>query len=176
MIKEVIVVEGKDDISNVKSAMKCEVIATNGYYFGEKFLKKLENLQSRCGLIIFTDPDYAGNKIRSKISSRIKGVKHAFLDQKKAIKKDDIGIENAKKEDIIEAIKKAKPIFYEKNTEFSIKDLIENNLTIGDNAKNRRIKLGSILGIGYANSSQLVKKLNTFLISREEFDKAIKKL
>ena len=30
MLKEVIVVEGKDDITAVKAALECEVIATNG--------------------------------------------------------------------------------------------------------------------------------------------------
>ena len=29
MIKETIVVEGKDDITNIKSAVDCELIATN---------------------------------------------------------------------------------------------------------------------------------------------------
>lgn len=31
MIKELIVVEGKDDIRAVKAALECEVIATNGF-------------------------------------------------------------------------------------------------------------------------------------------------
>lgn len=39
-IKEIIVVEGKDDISKVKSAFDCDVIATNGTHFSKNLLKK----------------------------------------------------------------------------------------------------------------------------------------
>ena len=38
MIKEVIVVEGKDDITAVKAAVECEVIATGGFRFSDKFI------------------------------------------------------------------------------------------------------------------------------------------
>mgnify|MGYP007087586170 CR=1 FL=1 len=38
MIKETIVVEGKDDIANVKRAVDAEMVATNGL-LGEKYLK-----------------------------------------------------------------------------------------------------------------------------------------
>ncbi len=38
-IKEIIVVEGKDDISKVKSAFDCDVIATNGTHFSKNLLK-----------------------------------------------------------------------------------------------------------------------------------------
>lgn len=45
MIKETIVVEGKDDIANVKRAVDCEMIATNGLAFGDDLIKRLEKNQ-----------------------------------------------------------------------------------------------------------------------------------
>ncbi|MFR1137438.1 MAG: ribonuclease M5, partial [Anaerococcus vaginalis] len=54
MIKETIVVEGKDDISNIKSAVDCEIIATNGLAFGKDLIEKLKEIDKRCGIIIFT--------------------------------------------------------------------------------------------------------------------------
>ena len=80
MIKETIVVEGKDDISNIKSAVDCEIIATNGLAFGKDLIEKLKEIDKRCGIIIFTDPDFAGKKIRAKISKEIPNAKHAYLD------------------------------------------------------------------------------------------------
>ena len=100
MIKETIVVEGKDDITNIKSAVDCELIATNGLAFGKDLIEKLKKIDKRCGIIIFTDPDFAGKKIRAKISKEIPNAKHAYLDRKKAIKKGDLGVENASKEDM----------------------------------------------------------------------------
>lgn len=176
MIKETIVVEGKDDITNVKKAIDCELIATNGLAFKKDLIEKLKEINKRCGIIIFTDPDFAGKKIRSKIAKEIPDAKHAYLDRKKAIKNGDLGVENASKEDIIEALTKAHAIVVEKREEFTIKDLLNNDLTLSKASRQRREKLGDILSIGYFNSKQLLSKLNSFNISREEFESAVKKL
>ncbi|MDY3006735.1 ribonuclease M5 [Anaerococcus sp. AGMB00486] len=176
MIKETIVVEGKDDITNIKSAIDCELIATNGLAFGHDLIDRLKEIDKRCGIIIFTDPDFAGKKIREKIAKEIPNAKHAFLDRNKAIKKGDLGIENASKDDIINALKNAHASTRQRREEFTIKDLLDNNLTLSKSSKERRARLGDILSIGYFNSKQLLSKLNSFNISREEFESAVKKI
>lgn len=175
MIKEVIVVEGKDDISAVKAALDAEVIATNGFRFKKDLLITLKSLQERRGLIILTDPDYAGDQIRRRIAKEIKGCKHAFLPQGKAMKKDDIGIENANSQDIIEAIKKARPVEEDRVDLFTEDDLLKHGLTAGKGSREKRDVLGHILGIGYGNSKQFLNRLNSFKISKEEFYKALER-
>ena len=176
MIKETIVVEGKDDITNVKSAIDCEMIATNGLYFSKDLIEELKVINDRCGIIILTDPDYAGKKIRQRIAREIPNAKHAYIPKDKAIKKNDLGVENADKETIIKALKNAKAEIIEAKSEFKMIDLLNNGLCLGDNSKERRMKLGDILGIGYYNSKQLLSKLNSFDISRKEFEEAVEKL
>lgn len=176
MIKETIVVEGKDDIANVKRAVDCEIIATNGLAFGNDLIERLKVINARTGIIILTDPDHAGKKIRDKIARHIPDAKHAYIDRKLAIKNNDLGVENADSEVIIEALKNAKAEMIEKRSEFSMADLVNNGLSIGKDAAARREKLGDILGIGYYNSKQLLSKLNSFAISREEFERAVEKL
>lgn len=176
MIKEVIVVEGKDDIAAVKAALNAEVIATGGFFYGNKLITTLKNIADKRGIIIFTDPDYAGEQIRRDLSKHIKNCKHAFLPQGKALKKDDIGVENASKEDIIEAISKARPIKIEESEEFTKIELLKLGLTSGANSRRKREKLGEILGIGYGNSKQFLNRLNHFGISREEFEKALERI
>ena len=176
MIKETIVVEGKDDIANIKSCIDCEIIATNGLAFGKDLIENLKEIDKRCGIIIFTDPDFAGKKIRAKITKEIPNAKQAYLDRRKAIKKGDLGVENASKEDIIEALKNAHASNCEKIEEFTMKDLIENDLTLTSDSKKRRARLGDILSIGYFNSKQLLSKLNSFGISREEFERAVEEI
>ena len=173
LIKEIIVVEGKDDITAVKNAIDAEVIATGGFGYNEEFVRSLEKIAETKGIIILTDPDYAGEKIRRDLSKNIKNCKHAFLPRGKALKKGDIGVENATKEDIIQAIKKAKPIMTEKREEFTKEDLIELGLIGGPNSQKKREKLGEFLGIGYANSKQFLNRLNNFGITRKEFVKAM---
>ena len=173
MIKEIIVVEGRDDIVAVKNAVEAEVIATGGFGYKKGFVENLNIVAEKRGIIILTDPDYAGEKIRKDISKNIGNCKHAFLPRGKAFKKGDIGIENAKKEDIIEAIKKARPIIIQKREEFTKEDLIELGLIGGSNSRQKREQLGNILGIGYGNSKQFLNRLNNFGISKEEFVKAL---
>ena len=176
MIKEVIVVEGKDDVAAVKAALDAEIIITNGFNYGHKLIKLLNQLQKRQGIIIFTDPDFMGEKIRRDIASKVKGCKHAFLPQNMATKKDDIGIENAKPEDIIRAIQMAKPIKVEIEQVYTKDDMIFFGLEGGKDSRSRRDRLGHELGIGYGNGKQFLSRLNNFGISKEEFIEAVERI
>lgn len=169
MIKEIIVVEGRDDIQAVKRAVDAEVIGTGGYGYNREFIENLKAISRKRGIIILTDPDFAGEKIRKEISKDLVNCKHAFLPRGKAIKDGDIGVENASVEDIIEAIKNAKPMLTEKRAEFTKEDLIRYGLSGGNNSRKRRETLGKVLGIGYCNSKQFLNRLNNFGITREEF-------
>lgn len=64
----------------------------------------------------------------------------------------------------------------EERQEFTIKDMIENNLIMGDGAKQRRIVLGEELGIGYTNAKQFLSRLNHYGIKREEFQREVDRL
>ncbi|MGO1580648.1 MAG: ribonuclease M5 [Peptoniphilaceae bacterium] len=174
MIKEVIIVEGKDDIRAVKSAVDAEVISTSGFGYGKKLINLLKELNERRGVIIFTDPDYMGNKIREDLKKHLKGAKHAFLPQSQAIKKENIGIENAKREDIIIALDKARPVFEDKEILFTKKDLLSKGLSGRDNSSKKRDLVCDILRIGHGNSKQFLNRLNSFKITREEFENAVK--
>ena len=176
MIKEVIVVEGKDDVAAVKNAVDAEIIITNGFGFPKNLMDKIKVAAEKKGVIIFTDPDYAGEKIRNLISKEVKNCKHAFLSRDKATKKGNIGIENARSEDIIEALNKVRVESVNERKEFSRSDLFKYRLIGSDNASDRRDELGKILGIGYCNSKQILNRLNNYGITREEFEEGIKKM
>ena len=153
--------------------MEAEVIATGGFGYNREFIEKLKVIADKRGIIILTDPDYAGEKIRKDFVNILKTVNMPFYLKGKAIKKGDIGVENASKEDIIEAIEKARPIITEKRVDFTKEDLLELGLIGRKNSQRKREILGDILGIGYANSKQFLNRLNNFGITREEFIKAL---
>lgn len=176
MIKEVIVVEGRDDIISVKAAVDAEVIATGGYGYGKKLIHTLKEISKRRGIIILTDPDYAGEKIRRDLAKHIPNAKHAYLPQGKALKKGDIGVENGTKEDILEALNKARPNLVEKKITFTKEDLLGLGLVGAPSSADKRERLGNHLGIGYANGKQLLHRLNSLGVTKEEFIKAIEEL
>lgn len=176
MIKEVIVVEGRDDYIAVKRAVDAEIIVTGGYSLPGGVMKRIKLARERRGVIIFTDPDYAGERIRRTISSKIKGCRHAYLPLDEAIKNGDIGIENASPEAIKQALAKARVENVERNEEFTVADLIEHDLVGSPDSGVKRDKIGRILGIGHANAKQFISRLNNYGITREEFLSAINKI
>jgi ribonuclease M5 len=176
MIKEVIVVEGKDDIQAVKRAVDAELIATSGLGLNDKILERIKSAARRRGIIVFTDPDFPGEKIRKKIQAAVPDCKHAFLPRELATKDGDVGIENASPESIRDALSKVKTEVYVNRSEFSINDLIRNSLTGSDMAVKKRDLIGRELGIGYGNSKQFLNRLNRYGITREEFMDALKKM
>lgn len=178
MIKEVIVVEGKDDVHAVKKAVDAEMICTSGMGLNPEIITKIQNAAKRCGIIILTDPDYPGEKIRSIVSQKVENCKHAYLPKNKARckKTGKIGVEYAKPEDIREALENAKAEHKECVETFSADDLMKWRLLGLPGGNKRREKMGYILGIGKTNAKQFLRRLNAFNISREEVLEALKEL
>ena len=174
MIREVIVVEGKQDIVAVKKAINAECIATEGFNLPKRVLKLLDTAYLKRGLIILTDPDTAGERIRRTLAKRFPDAKHAFIPLKEAFANDDIGIEQAQPESILKAFEKMHLHSFESANEFTLSDMIENDLTGNRNASYNRAILGEILGIGYANTKTFLYRLNHYGITREIFNNSLK--
>ncbi|MBQ5858046.1 MAG: toprim domain-containing protein, partial [Peptococcaceae bacterium] len=63
-IKEVIVVEGKDDVSALRKAVEADILITTGLGLTPKKIEEIRAMAERRGVIVFTDPDFPGGKIR----------------------------------------------------------------------------------------------------------------
>ncbi|SDO59376.1 ribonuclease M5 [Alkalicoccus daliensis] len=179
-MKEIIVVEGKNDTHTLKRYVACDTIETSGSGITKATIEKIRLASERRGVIIFTDPDFPGQKIRHIIEQAVPGCKHAFLPKHAAIDKEKgkVGIEHAAKEDILEALDSVKTTLPEEEREEtpSWGELHEAGLLAGPGAREKRQKLGDELHIGYTNGKQLVKRLQQFQISRAEFYHAVQKL
>ncbi len=172
-IKEVIVVEGKNDTFKIKQAVEADTIETNGSALDEATINLIRHAQQKRGVIIFTDPDYPGEKIRQTIDRNVSGCKHAFLMKHEAQSNESIGIEHA----TVEAIQHALQNVYEaaENDESDIEKhhLIAYGLIGGKGAREKREQLGALLHIGYTNGKQLLQRLHMFRITKKELDRAM---
>ena len=137
-INEFIVVEGRDDIERVKRAVECDTIETNGSAINEQTLEVIRNAQQSRGVIVLTDPDFPGDKIRSTITEHVKGVKHAYIDREKLKIKREIGVEHADLIDIKEALMHVSSPFDEAYESIDKSVLIELGLIVGKDARRRR--------------------------------------
>ncbi len=172
-IKEALVVEGKDDASAVKKAVRCDVIITHGYGIKETTFKRIEQAAETTGVIILTDPDFAGEKIRERIAKRVPTCKHAFISKELAMLDGDIGVENASVQTILDALEKVRTVSHCREPEFTNADLIQSDLVGGKNASYRRALIGRHLGVGYCNAKQFLGRLNHYGVTREEFNSAL---
>lgn len=168
-VKEVIIVEGKDDITRVSEAVDATIVETGGIHINRRKLLEIKELTKDRGAIILTDPDHAGNIIRKKLLDVLEcPVKICYLKQNLAIKDGDIGVENAKKEDIIEALNNAHATFYNREDEFDSSFLFKYRLSGFSDSNKRRAFLSDRLNLGNPNAKSLLKRLNNFGIKKEE--------
>ena len=175
-MKEVLVVEGKMDVVAINRAIEADCIVTNGFHFGKNVLKNIAAAYHKRGIIILTDPDSAGERIRNFLSKRFPNAKHAYIPREEATANDDVGVEQAKPESIRNALKKIHTLELNPHEEFSAAEMISFGLSGSEESSKLRDKIGAELGIGYGNVKTFVKRLNSYGISREEFLTALKKI
>lgn len=177
-IKEIIVVEGKSDTIAVKRATGADTIETNGSAIDDKTLIKIRHAQDTRGVIVFTDPDYPGRRIRAIIEEQIPGVKHAFLEKKKTIAKNGsgLGIEHANDDDIRDAIHSVYTIDNQPIVEIPLAYLLEARLIGHADARKRRDRLSELLRIGQVNGKGLKKRLEMFRIGHDMLEEVLKVL
>jgi len=182
-IEEIIVVEGKSDTKRIQEVVNADTIETIGSAINDDILRQIEHAQEVRGVIVFTDPDFNGEKIRKIIMEEVPDAKHAFLSRREGrpgskSKGTSLGVEHASNEAILLALSKVVTAFEEEDEYEEIPRtlLVQYGLLAGKNSKALREKLGDELRIGYTNGKQLVKRLKMFRISKEEFTEVMEKI
>jgi len=103
----VVVVEGKTDSAKLKKiyGQTIKVIETSGMGINREIMSQIKLLGLDYQIIVFTDPDGPGKKIREVINQALEGkVYNAFIEKKDIVKPGKIGIAEASDEAIIKAL------------------------------------------------------------------------
>ncbi len=178
-IQELIVVEGKNDAHALRRAFgKVDVIWTEGFGLTKEKLNLILEMSKRRGVIVCTDPDYAGNLIREKIRSLVPNTKHVYLSRASATSENgnDIGLENVSPEDIRQAFSKVlkekenclEPLHYYKDKKINMVDILNYGLAGQPGSSAKRAAVGRILGIGNANAKQFLFRFNRYDLNKED--------
>lgn len=173
-IKEVIVVEGKSDFTYLKSFIEADIITTNGSEISKETLDLIKKANEERGVIILTDPDYPGLRIRNIISEYIGDCKHAYVDKNKAIKGKKVGIAEAKKEDILIALKNV--VSYKKDNPKVVResDLVLLGLLGQSDSKQKRQKVCDYFHLGWCNGKTFLKRVNMFGLTISDLKEVLK--
>lgn len=168
-IKEVIVVEGKMDTTLLKSFLDCDTIETDGTRVNAKTMELIKKANETRGIIIMTDPDVPGMKIREKILKEIPNCKQAFVNKKDAIKKNKVGIAETDPSVILKALENVTS--YEKErTSITYSEFLDLNLS--GNSK-KRLYVYDYFHLGYGNVKALFKRLNMVGITKQQVEEAL---
>lgn len=182
-INKIIVVEGRDDTTNLKRFYDVDTYETRGSAINKNDIEQLISLQEKRGLIVFTDPDYQGERIRKIIMSEIPDAEHAFIQRSEAEPKSktkghSLGVEHADFEALelalssLEGASKTRGVDHI-SKELILSDLVFFGLVMGKDSRRRREFLCKELRIGYANGKQLLKRLNMFSVPLEEIERVM---
>lgn len=181
MIKtdRIVIVEGKYDKIRLSSVIDAVIIETDGFgVFNDKEKQQMiRTLAVKKGLLILTDSDAAGFKIRSYISGIVppETVKHAYIpdilgkEKRKSSpsKEGKIGVEGISQIVLITALRQA-GILYEETEEIERKitktDFYEDGISGKAQSKSMRLALAKKLGLpSRLSANGLLQIINAFM-------------
>lgn len=171
--QEVIVVEGRDDTRKLIEVFGpyVKTIETNGSALDEETLQQIKIAHSKDGVVVFTDPDYQGKRIRQLIKQAVPEVKEAHLSQEDANshrKNNTLGIEHASAEAILTALSQATTPASGIEELIPLSKLIQLGLVGQPEAAKKRQAIAEHFNLGHLNGKQLQKQLARYRISLKD--------
>ena len=163
----ILVVEGKEDASYLSNYIASEIVVTNGFDIPNSLIDYLKGKR----VIVMTDPDESGKKIRNKLNSTLSNVINVEVDINKCNRNVKNGVAEC---EIDEILTKLKPYeTHNKTTESDIRisDLYNIGLL---NDKSLRDQVCEKLKIGKCNGKTLYKRLLNNNVKLEQLYEIIK--
>ena len=168
-INEIIVVEGKSDKQFLETFLNADILTCNGSAIDGFDKNYLIELSKTRGVIILTDPDYPGQRIRNEISSYLPVCKHAFVRKENSIKRHKVGVAEASKEEVLFALENVVTFDESKKGSLNETDMMLLKLSGLDSSANKE-KVINHFNLGHCNSKTLLKRLNLLNVSKEKLE------
>lgn len=191
-IKETIVVEGKFDKEQLKKVTDAPVICTGGFtlYTDKSIITAIRKMAQKTGVIVLTDSDSAGFRIRSYIKQCVgdRGtVKHAYIpsvkgkEKRKAVggKEGLLGVEGMTEEllsDILKSVTEVTDTDKMNEPQITKAMLYEDGLSGGEESAAKRKKLAQKLGLPVRISANALLEVLNLAIGYDEYKETLKKL
>ncbi|EHG23941.1 hypothetical protein HMPREF9432_01615 [Selenomonas noxia F0398] len=166
------------DVAAVRRAVDADCIITDGFRLRSGAIRSIRAAYERRGIIILTDPDTVGERIRARLTEMFPRARHAFIPAEDATNANDgdIGVEQAAPDAVRAALAKVRTPMDEPTEIFTMRDMMASGLTGAEDAAARRARLGRRLGLGFASAKTFLRRLNTYGVTRAEFEAAREEL
>ena len=183
-VRRPIVVEGRYDRIKLASLIDGVIIETGGFriFKDKELLDSLRHIAATTGIILLTDSDAAGFKIRNFIKSALGKnaiITHVYIPAVKGVEKRKaapsaeglLGVEGLDPETLRKAFERAGVgcEAVEQKSELTVADLFACGLTGAENCAERRRKLLQSLELPPRLSNRSMLMMLNTLLTREEF-------
>lgn len=193
-IKETIIVEGLYDKIKLSQFIDGVIFITNGFtvFTNKNMQRTICEFAKRTGIVILTDSDTAGFKIRNFIKQLVdeENVKHAYIpdisgkEKRKRVggKEGLLGVEGVSDDIIIKALRDSGcTIDGEKSRrkegrKITKTDMFLSGLSGGENSRELRNKITKSIGLPYKISSNMLLDVLNRLFDYDEFCELVQNL
>ncbi len=186
-LNQAVIVEGKYDKIKLSSLLDAVIITTDGFaiYKDKEKTELIRTLASTCGIVILTDSDTAGLRIRNHIKGCCKGGKitNVFVPQIKGKEKRKLnpsaegylGVEGISADILRDALLKAGVTAENCNKEdFLTKaDMMEDGMAGFPGSAEKRRKVLTALDLPPILSANTMLEVINRLYTKEEYEKAV---
>lgn len=192
-IKEAVIVEGIYDKNKLESFLDGVILTTHGFavYRNDDFVKTIQKLAEKTGIVILTDSDSAGLRIRSFIKQKVPEdrVKHAYVPdiegverrKRKASAEGLLGVEGMSEEIILKALRDAGCTIDDSESKgaqsrITKADMFALGLSGGGGARGLRERLSEELGVPAKLSANMLLEVLNRMVSLEELVEIVQKI
>lgn len=172
LINAIFVVEGKNDSDRLQKVGVPYVVSTEGLKVPRETIEHLKALSKMHTIVVLTDPDGPGAKIREKIRKEIDSIIVIDIPKNKAISKGTVGIENVPLAELKTIIYPYTKEIFVTNSDVSFVDLINLNL-IGASSRKQKALIFQKLHVLPKNSKSLLMQIHLLNISRNALKEAL---
>jgi ribonuclease M5 len=168
-LNALIVVEGVKDVQKLTPLIDADFVTTNGSALSSEVIEFIRQAKIKGReVIVFTDPDFPGEKIRQTLEQAIPGLTHAFVEKKFAISHGKVGVAEATKDAILQALsEKLTPNPSIQGT-LTMQDLARLGFVGDQQAGILREKTNQHFHLGPCNVKTMLKRLNVLGIGYDE--------
>jgi len=171
-LSAILVVEGPMDQAFLSGFLDCDFVQTNGSVISRETLDYLKEASKTRQIIVLTDPDNPGKRIRARIAEEIPSVQHAFVRKEKSIKGKKVGVAESTQEEVLLALSHLVPALAPHGT-LTMADLQELGLMGGPESAVLRAKIEETLHLGHGNAKTFLKRANALCLNIDDLRRAI---
>ena len=167
-IDALIVVEGNSDKSRLSSLFEADIDVTNGLVSCKVDIDFVKEVSKRRDVVIFTDPDRAGEEIRRRLNAALEKAINLYVPKDAKFNGKKHGVAECDKDTLLTLFKPYISSNKCKNNGLLMEDLYNLGI-IGTNESSAiRGDICAHYSLGKCNAKTLLNRLNILQISKEE--------